>query len=74
MNTKLIFLSSGDQDVVSSYKRFLHENHQYSGHDRSMPQNHSFELHIENFSNIALKHLLQSQASEESDMDLFLES
>lgn len=69
-----LLCNSGDQDAISSYKRFLHENHQYSGHDRSVPQSNSSELHIENCNSLALKHLLQSQASEESDVDFFTES
>jgi hypothetical protein len=66
-------LSSGDKDVIFAYKLFLDENHQYRGHEKSQPENRSHNLHAENYNSLALKHLLQSQTSEDSDVDLFLE-
>jgi hypothetical protein len=69
-----ISLSSGDKDVGVSYKRFLDENHQYYAHDKSQPPNQCVNLHVDNFSSPALKHLLQSQASDESDVDMFIDS
>jgi hypothetical protein len=68
-----ISLSSGDKDVVFSYKLFLDENHQYHGHDKSLPLNRCLELHVKNYNSLVLNHLLQSQTSEDSDVDLFLE-
>jgi hypothetical protein len=74
MKMKLtVSLSSGDKDVVYCYKLFLDENHQYHGHTKSLPPNQCLDVCVENCSSIALKHLLQLQASEESDVDIFLE-
>jgi len=68
-----ISLSSGDKDVGVSYKCFLDENHQYYAHEKSQPPNQCVNLHVDNFSSPALKHLLQSQASDESDVDMFID-
>ena len=56
-----------------SYKCFLDENHQYYAHEKSQPPNQCVNLHVDNFSSPALKHLLQSQASDESDVDMFID-
>jgi hypothetical protein len=49
----------------------MDENHQYHAHDKSQPLNQYGNLHVENCNSLALKHLLQSQASDESDVDMF---
>jgi hypothetical protein len=60
--------------VSFSYKRFLDENHQYYVDDKSQPPNQHVNLHVDNCNSPALTHLLQSQASDESDVDMFIDS
>lgn len=64
---------SGDKDVVFSYRLFLDENHQYHEHNKSLPLNRCLDHHVEDYNSFTLNYLLQSQTSENSDVDLFLE-
>jgi hypothetical protein len=65
-------VSSGYKDVDSSCKHFKDEIHHM--HDKSQLLNHCVNLRVENCISLVLKHLLQLQASDESDEDMFVDS